>query len=505
MRAVALVTALLMLLLPLAAAEGGDGSSSSSGSSSGSSPGPSGDSNSTSNSTSGGPGGNSTSGSSNSTAPPPPAPAQCPRDASGRPHPTTKDEVQACKDEFCAKNPRVKECREERADEEDQAADNASAERGPREWQRWCRGEAREDTGRERCRTELARFGPGGQGQWISFRVDAANATLLDYRVAGRPVLDSLHLETGSDNLTVRATGAALRLGDADTELVLHDDATGLVRLKGEDGSLLLVLPVGTRVDRTDDGTVARLQYADGRIAHLRIGNATWLDGRTVLAEGFAALLVNPPEEKPGHDGQVQGEVKDAIEERKVGAEITLHAPPAPGAAAAQGNSSVDILAYDDVQVEVHMPAGAVATPDAPIRVEVSADLKEGRTIVLNVNRSLLEATDPQALVLRYFDLHEQADGSTLETEVVFHQASSLQDVLDARDDSGQPEYWVVQDANGVQVLASVPHWSAHAITIGSLAVLHVTPNVAIGIVAGVAGSVVAAVAMLWPRRRMDE
>jgi hypothetical protein len=419
--------------------------------------------------------------------------------------PDTEAEAQACKEQYCRENPRERVCVQQRQERQESAADNASAERGPREWQRWCRGEAREDTGRERCRTELARFGASGQGQWVSFRVDAANATLLDYRVAGSPVLDSLHLETGSDNLTVRATGAALRLGDEDTELMLHDDATGLVRLKGDDGSLLLVLPAGTRVDRTDDGTVARLQYPDGRVAHLRIGNATWLDGRTVLAEGFAALLVNPPEEKSGHDDEVQAEVKDAIEERKVGAEITLHGRPAAGRAAAEGNSSVDVLAYDDVQVEVRMPSGAVATPDAPIRVEVSADLKEGRTIVLNVNRSLLEATDPQALVLRYFDLHERDDGSTLETEVVFHQASSLQDVLDARDDSGQPEYWVVQDANGVQVLASVPHWSAHAITIGSLAVLHVTPNVAIGIVAGVAGSVVAAVAMLWPRRRMDE
>jgi hypothetical protein len=496
MRAVALLAALLMLLSPLAAASD-DGGSSGSDSGSSSGPGPGSDSNSTSNSTRDGPGSDS-----NSTSPPP-EPVRCPMPER---KPATEEEVQACKDRYCAEHPRERICREERQEEADDAADNASAERGPREWQRWCRGEAREDQERSRCRAELARFGDAADGKWITFRVDAANATLLDYRVAGRPVLDSLHLEAGSDNLTVRATGAALRLGDADTELLLHDDPTGLVRLKGGDGSLLLVLPAGTRVDRTGDGTVARLQYADGRVAHLRIGNATWLDARTVLAEGFAALLVQPPGEKPGHDGGVQAEVKDAIGERKVGAEITLRGPSARGAAAANGgNASVEVLEYDDLQVEVRMPSGEHATPDAPIRVELSADLKEGRTVVLNVNRSLLAATDPKGLVLRYFDLHAQADGSTLETEVVFRQASSLQDVLDATDDSGSPEYWVVEDANGVQVMASVPHWSAHAITIGSLAVLGVTPNVALGIVAGVAGSVVAAVAMLWPRRRMDE
>jgi hypothetical protein len=497
MRALATLTALLMLLSPLAAADGDSGSSSGpSGSDSGSS--------SATNSTSEGPSpdGNSTANSTSpSPPPPPPPPAQCPMPER---RPATEEEVQACKERFCDAHPRERACREERQEEADDAADNASAERGPREWSRWCRGEAREDQERSRCRADLARFGDAAAGKWIAFRVDAANATLLDYSVAGRPVLDSLHLETGSDNLTVRATGAALRLGDDDTGLLLNDDPTGLVRLKAADGSLLLVLPDGTRVDRTDDGTVARITYGDGRIAHLRIGNATWLDGRTVLAEGFAALLVQPPEEKSGHDDQVQAEVKDAIEDRKVGAEITLHAPPAHGAATT-ADSSVQVLEYDDLQVEVHMPAGEVATPDAPIRVELSADLKEGRTVVLNVNRSLLEATDPQALVLRYFDLHEQADGTVLETEVVFHQAASLQDVLDPTDDSGSPEYWVVQDANGVQLMASVPHWSAHAITIGSVALLHVTPSVAVGIAAGVAGSVVAAVAMLWPRRRLDE
>src|ERR1041385_3660417 len=133
MRAVAILTALLMLLGPLAAAEGGAGSSSS-GSDSGSSSAPSSDSNSTSE----GPGGNSTSDGSNSTAPPPPEPVRCPMPER---KPATEEEVQACKERFCAEHPRERICREERADQEDQAADNASAERGPREWQRWCRGE----------------------------------------------------------------------------------------------------------------------------------------------------------------------------------------------------------------------------------------------------------------------------------------------------------------------------------------------------------------------------
>jgi hypothetical protein len=503
MRALALLTALLMLLSPLAAANEGDGQGDG-GPDDGSGSGGSG-SGSGSNSTSGGPAPDG-----NSTGDPDdePSPGECPMPER---RPATEEEVRSCKERFCEERPRDPSCRRERDDREREAADNESAERGPREWQRWCRPEAREDEGRDRCRAELARFGDAAEGRWISFRVDAANATLLDYRVAGLPALDSLHLVTGSDNLTVRASGSALRLGDEDTALTLHDDPTGLVRFKADDGSLLLQLPEGTAVDRTEDGSTARLTYGDGRIAHLRAGNATWLDGRTVLAEGFAAVLVHPPEEKrPGEDGAVQeakAEVQQAVVDRKVGAEITLHGPAARSGAMAYGPtaSPVEVLEYDDLKVDVRLPAAAVATPEAPIRIEVSAELDEGRTIVLNVNRSLLEATDPRALVLRYFDLHEQADGSVVETEVVFAEAAGLRDILDPTDDSGQPEYWVVQDSNGLQLLASVPHWSAHAITIGSLAVLAVSPNVMLGIAVGVAGSVVAAAAMLWPRRRDDE
>ncbi len=264
-------------------------------------------------------------------------------------------------------------------------------------------------------------------------------------------------------------------------------------------------------MQHSEDGTAARIEYSGGRIGHLRSENATFLDDHTVLAMGFMALLVPHERESESSPGDDEGErrddkVNDAIEDRRIGAEITLHQPAPAIAAAADGNASdgVEVLAYDDVQVHVQMPSSGVATPEAPIRIEVSADLAEGRTIVLNVDRSLLESADPESLVLGYFDLHEQADGSILETEILFRQASSLQDVLDPTDDGGSPEYWVVEDANGLQLMSSVPHWSAHAITLGSLALI-TAPNVMAGLMIGVAGSLVAGAVLFWPRRAEDD
>ncbi|MHB1261205.1 MAG: hypothetical protein ACYC2H_05760 [Thermoplasmatota archaeon] len=493
MRALALFLSLLLLLSPLASAQDGeeDGSRSSSSSSS---PSPS-----------RGPEGNETP--EDPHDPPEQDPDQqsagdgCPPQG-----PTNPQEVQACRERYCRNHPDDPRCpRAEQGDDEEGQADG-----GPSEWRRWCRDEAHEDEQRDRCRQELSEFA-NGTGRWVSFRVDAANASLLDYRVDGLLVAESIHLETGSDNLTVRSTGSALRIGDEDTELVLHDDPTGLIRLKGDDGSLTIILPANATVRHSEDGTAARIEFVGGRTGHLRSENATFLDDHTVLASGFLALLIphereaeSPPrnDEEQGHDE----EVNDAIEDRRIGAEITLHQPAPAIAAAADGNATdgVEVLAYDDVQVQVQMPSNGVATPEAPIRIEVSADLAEGRTIVLNVNRTLLESSDPKSLVLGYFDLHEQADGSILETEVLFRQASSLQDVLDPTDDGGSPEYWVVEDANGLQLMASVPHWSAHAITLSSLALI-TAPNVMAGLMIGVAGSLVAGAVLFWPRRAKDD
>ena len=491
MRGLATLLTLLFLLAPLAAAQGGDGSQSGSSSDSDES------SSSSSSSSSDRPHSDS-----QSTTTPPPKPPQsdgCPLPDE---RPDNQTELNACKERYCRENPDDARC-----DEGDEADDGAHPPAG---WARWCRDEAREDAQRERCRQALADFEARheGDGRWISFQVDAANSTILNYTVADGLVLDSIHLETGSDNLTVHHTGSAIRVGDEDSELVLHDDPTGLIRFKGDDGSITLVLADGSRVDRSEDGTIARIELPDGRIAHLRADNATWLDNRTVLMTGFGALLV-PPAGSVGRSDDAEREdreekVQDAIEDRKVGAEITLHGPPPAMMALADGNGSVEVLAYDDVEVQVQLPSGQIATPEAPIRIEVSAELDEGRTIVLNLNRSLLESLDPESLVLRYFDLHEQADGSVIETEVVIRMASSLQDILDATDDEGQPEYWVVEDANGLQAMFTIPHWSAHAITVGSLARI-TSPNVLAGLALGVAGSLLAAGVMFWPRKPEDE
>lgn len=362
-----------------------------------------------------------------------------------------------------------------------------------------------DDEAAAHCERAVRAIGDERGRDYISFQVDAANATLLDYSIAGLLALERLQLDLDDGNLSIERSGATLHVRDGDAELRLHDIPTGLIRFKGDDGNVTLQFPADAAIERGEQG--ARIAYAGGREGFLVADNATWVDNSTVQLNGFFAFHVparGAPAQAPAAAIEAEERKDEARENGRIGAEISLKPRPAQASGAALAlDDSVEILAYDDVDVVVDLPEQA--SENAPLRVVVSSELDEGRTIVLNVDEALLASTDPADLVLRYFDVYNRTDGSVYETEVVFASASSLQDVLEPMDDGGQPEFWVVEDANGVQVLVSVPHWSAHAITVASIATAFTAPNVAVGIVAGAAASLVMGVLLFLPRRRDDE
>ncbi|MEK6976190.1 MAG: hypothetical protein AABY18_07595 [Candidatus Thermoplasmatota archaeon] len=468
MRGAAWTLSILLLLVPLGLAEDGEGDSSSSSSTSSS--------------------GSPSSGSGSGPCADEDSPEereQCVRDARER----------------CAEHPDDERCA---APANRTEADDARLEGDG------CRDGESDDEAADHCERAVRAIGDERGRDWISFRVDAPNATLLDYTIAGDLALEELRLDLDDGNLSIDRQGSTLRVRDGEAELRLHDEPNGLIRFKGADGNVTLRFPADAVIERGDHG--ARINYAGGRQGHLLADNATWLGNATVQLNGFFAFHMPPAgasslDHSSPEREEAEERKQEAIERGHVGAEITLKPRPLQAAAAAAGpagNDSVQILAYDDVEVEVDLPE-AGSEPGAPLRVVVSSELDEGRTIVLNVDADLLASTDPAGLVLHYFDLHNQTDGRVLETEVVFVAASSLQDVLDPADDGGSPEYWVVEDANGVQVLVSVPHWSAHAITVSSVLSGLDAPSVLVGISVGVAMTVGLSVGLLRPRRRDDD
>lgn len=386
----------------------------------------------------------------------------------------------ACFRDYCAEHAQARDCRaylEVRA--------FCGKERGP------CHADAVSPSDAyARCRAQQTEARCGGLAdlagihtglRHISFGLDEQNQSLVDYAVDGRLLLEGVKF---SDNGTwdVERKGTQVRFDVGDARLAVHDNPTATLWFRSdENASLFLMLPDGA--DVTIGNGSATIQY-DGYRALLTGHHIESFDGGIVLfgEAGFHA----PPASPPGD--AVSGAVRDAMEhafsQRHLGASVD-----------ARGERP-DVTSYDELDVNVSSPTVINATDT--LRVTVGANLTEGRTIVVDVDPERLAGPD---LVVRYFDVHD--DGN--ETEVVIREADSLADVMDPTDDAGQPEYWIVEDADGLHLMVSVPFWSVHAIELASVGEFLVQPSVLVGVVAGVGGVAVAGLAVFWPRREDEE
>lgn len=425
-------------------------------------------------------------------------------------------EMQGCTNEFCSKNPESQFCKrwcEEHPDVrpcylrsgpgpgpgEDQPSGKESCLRAagsdealrdgcreyclqhPRECQQFCQ---------DHPAVPACNLKPRGDERHITF--EPAPDGFANLTVNGRLILVSVRMDA-ADAITSEHGDRRLLVQAGDNLLELHDDASGFVRFQGPDATVTLVFPAGIVHNERGPGGIgpdAKITYLDGTLAFLNAEAVEWLDDHTLVASGFLGFHLAPGQGmKPGPHGEML-EMKLREKGDKVGAEIRFGKGEGP-----------QVLAYDQLDVQTRMPKDRPTAGD-PLRIVLDSELDSGRTVVLHINKTMID-TDENGLLVRYFDLPAGANATETRTEVLFKRASSIDDVLDPSDDNGQPEYWIVKDANGLQVLVSVPHWSAHMIELSALTAI-VQPSVLIGIVAGVSASIIAAVVLFMPRRRRD-
>jgi hypothetical protein len=122
------------------------------------------------------------------------------------------------------------------------------------------------------------------------------------------------------------------------------------------------------------------------------------------------------------------------------------------------------------------------------VEAKVSSESGEGRTVILNIDNSVLGVVSIQQVKV-------EVDGQPVPL------ASDYDDVLDPSNDGGTPEYLILVGGQGIQVLVSIPHFSTRTITIrGAVATSAAwTPLlVAVGIV------VISLILLLvfWKKRR---
>ncbi len=438
-------------------------------------------------------------------------------------------------------------CRDDVCRDQEDAPDDAPRDAARKNSTDERDAEARNETARERaaaycedhpddrrCQSAEERFEDDARearrdARHITFELDRVNRTLSNYTIAGKLAFDAI-IFTDDGEAELDREGNMVRLRTNESVLKLHDTIRGNIEYKSKVAPLVLDLPAGAFLGRhgeTERGHFLVIEYdtAVGKLASDRIV----MEGDQLTIYGFAAFHLQVKEDKPPASAgkqQVDLALERAEEERHLGAKVAIRKVLASEIAARDGPitedasggalpasaprhgasdkvSDVEVTEYDDMEITVDAPDKLVG--DSILEVQVSAELDAGRTVVLDLDPELLNglsATASSALALRYYDLND--DGTR--TEVVFGMAEGgLNDILNPTDDAGQPEYWIVEDADGIQVLVSFPHWSTHIVTLQNIAEYLTQPSVVIGIMAGVGGVAVAAVAMFMPRRRQDD
>jgi hypothetical protein len=281
-------------------------------------------------------------------------------------------------------------------------------------------------------------------GRFVDFAWDGSTRCVEDYTVSGVLVWDTICLEGGEPGAEVELSehGRVVEVKSGDAKLRLHDNPRGTIAGgSGHNGTLVFALNAALDAGLRAQNHTLNITGPGNFTAALHADNMTWAGGGATV-HGHASFIAHDRDVAlPEVANEHRHDIEAAKDRRHVGAEVTVAGPD---------DDDVDEEVLDE-HLEVDVTHG---TEDGGrVRVEVNATGLGPQTIVVNVAAGLLRGDH---VVVTYYD---EADGTLKEVPIV--EADSLADVLDPTDDS-TPEYWVVHDSDGVQVLVSVPHFSLH-------------------------------------------
>lgn len=334
------------------------------------------------------------------------------------------------------------------------------------------------------------------EGTWVAFCLDPAARVLSDFTADGRLVLramavpgtGAINVETKAGAIVLRTTGATITVFDSPAgslSLASSGAAAGLQLTLGEslrasvgDGNATLHAPgFEALLVVRGEGAVS------GSASQLRVDLAPDASGEAgfVLRALPLAVQATAPPPKVAVPDPAQAKVAldaalpQAIAAQKVAAEAYI--------ALEGAEVKTSVVPYIAAEVQVLVTRADAA--EVALTVDVSRP--EGRTLVFHLGEGIL-AGARGGFEVRY-------DGA------VIAMADNLADVLDPDDDGAVAEFVLVQGSAGIDLVVSVPHFSAHTITVQGLA--EVLPSLApYGALGGFALMAVAAVYLL--RRAKD-
>lgn len=333
-------------------------------------------------------------------------------------------------------------------------------------------GGSHEDGGHQPAATGAFHLSTTSQsvtGQFVSFSYTDNSITGYSYAGLGT-LFDASISGTSGDHggrSGVQSEGAQVRLRTASYSLQVHDNPEAVTQLQTS-GTVTVTFASGVSIGLADNGSSAT--FTLGNLTGSVHGKDLALSGNVLSVRDELLLLTNAPH---GTFDTHRGDINEAIGQNHVGAEGSFNR--------ANGSTQQDVVNFGNVTMTT------VKADEGNLTVQVEGHGFDGRVLVLNVDKALVHAGQASDLVVKF-------DNETISP------AANLTDALDPDAHGLHAVYYVVFDPqqDAFQLIVSVPHYSVHTLSVGTLVEL-VQPSVVIGVVAGVV--LLAPTAMLLFRR----
>ncbi len=338
----------------------------------------------------------------------------------------------------------------------------------------------------------------GFEGRFVSFSPADDWVAIENVSVNGVVVFEAIAFPP-DENVNVRHAGNAIHIRGEDWRFSLVDAPPAPITMRTDGESFEAVLPDGVLWDDAPfAGALVEYPLADGEAMHARLVGPDPRDPdiqRLLNIEDSLNFHVSAQRTVLSHvANKERTAIDEALTQRTVGGEITMLRDPGQSR-----NVLSDVVVFEDMDIQVSPGRAMGQIPDNATAhtISVSAHGIPGKTIVVNLEKHLV---DPGDLHIRYYN---ELGNDTVQ-EVGIRMASSLSDVLDPGSGGLVPQYWIVEDIDGVQLLVTIPHFSTHHIELLSFDVDPVTVSLIAGAL-GAVGIVAVATVGLFRRPRDDD
>jgi hypothetical protein len=295
-------------------------------------------------------------------------------------------------------------------------------------------------------------------GKYLALVGNPESQMMSDVTCGGQSFIDQLYANGYLENFDFEQTGegTALAVKAAGAKILqIHDNPRCVINLATGGTVTELTLDLADYLDlkEEDNGVSFTDGETSGKIL-LHDGDLDIEDGNVVVLHSKATFFVSNSAgaEAGGNSLAKDLNFQKALEDGNIGGDILI------GGDGDEFNA--DATPYGDMDMNV------TQDEDDTINITIEKDEPEGKTIVVSIDEQVMNVKELEDVEVNVYAL---LDTDPLGEEVAcLNEAEDLQDVLDPTDDGECHEWWVVLDKNGVQVLISIPHFSAKRIEIQS-------------------------------------